>query len=143
MNWIGRSEYAHHRTVEGNGKMHRTGIVGHAYRRSLHNGRELGRSGLARKIDRATTELRNLLAAPPIAFPSQDHYAKTLFSKPLPDFRESLWMPVLRLPKGTGNQCTELLQPILFEEPLRGRLNLAGQIDSGVDCGIVQAEYRC
>ena len=110
MNWIGRSEYAHHWTAEGNGKMHRAGIVGHAYRRSLHNGRELGRSGLARKIDRATAELCNLLAAPPILFPPQDHYVETLFFKPLPDFRESLWMPVLRLPYSARNQCAELLQ---------------------------------
>ena len=106
--------------------MHRAGIVGHAYRRSLHNGRKFGRSGLARKIDRATAEPCNLLAAPPIAFTPQDYYIETLFFKPLPDFCESLWMPVLRLPYGTRNQCAELLQRISFEQLLRGRLNLGG-----------------
>ena len=98
LNWIGRAKYAHHGTVEGNGKMHRAGIVGHAYRRSLHNGRKFCRSGLARKIDRARAEPCNLLAAPPIAFTPQDHDTETLSFKPSPDFCESLWMPVLRLP---------------------------------------------
>src|SRR5271165_5598914 len=114
MNWIGRSEYAHHWTVEGNRKMHR-----------------------------AAAELCNPLAAPPIAFTPQDHHVETLFFKPLADFSESLWIPVLRLPYGTWNQCAELLQRILFEELLRGRLNLGGQINSGIDGGIVHAEHRC
>ena len=81
--------------------MHCAGIVGHADCRSLHNGRELGRSGLARKIDRAGAESCNLFATPAIVFPAQDHDIETLFLEPEPDFCESLWMPVLRLPYRT------------------------------------------
>jgi len=126
MNWIGRSEYAHHWTVEGYGKMHRAGIVGHADRRALHDGREFCGVGLARKIERAAAELCNLLAASPILFPSQDHDIDPLFFEPLPDFRESLWLPVLRLPCGTWNQCAELFHRIFFEELLRRRFTLGG-----------------
>jgi len=70
VNRIGRAEYAHYWTVQGNGKMHRAGIVGHAYGRSLHNGCEFGRSGPAGIIDCATAKLGNLLAARPIVSPT-------------------------------------------------------------------------
>ena len=126
LNGIRRAEHAHYRTVEGDGEMHRAGIVGHTNGRSLYDGSEFGRSGPTGTIDRATAELYDLLAAEPIVFSAQDQNAEPLRFKPSGDFRKSLRIPVLRLPGRSRNHCNESVQPIVFEEPLRSRLNLGG-----------------